>query len=120
MNLEDKIQQELAEQRMRASAITGQSQQVEKSFDNYVYDLIEKGEGDRGGVIIGHTKSGKPIYQDHKNESHKNFTSQEHKEAADLHSHLASHSDSRDPHSKIKNQMSYEHHYFQSNKKKGS
>ena len=43
------------------------------------------GEGSRGGKIIGRTKSGKPIYENHKHPTHKEFTSKDHKEARDLH-----------------------------------
>jgi len=47
-------------------------------------DILEKsGEGSRGGKVIGHTKSGKPIYDDPNHESHKNFTSEDHYNAAD-------------------------------------
>ncbi len=47
-----------------------------------------KGEGSRGGHVIGHTKSGKPVYADKKadHKDYKNFTSQDHKDAAELHS----------------------------------
>lgn len=53
-------------------------------------DLIEKagkktGEGSRGGRVIGHTQSGKPIYADASHDGHKNFTSQDHTDAAELH-----------------------------------
>jgi hypothetical protein len=44
-----------------------------------------KGEGSRGGKVIGHTKSGKPIYGSvtpHKD--HKGFSKDDHKEAAEL------------------------------------
>lgn len=42
-------------------------EEIEKSFDKSELDLIEKamGEGSKGGKIIGHTKSGKPIYEEH-------------------------------------------------------
>lgn len=42
-------------------------------------------KGPRGGEIIGKTKSGKPIYDSHDHPSHKNFTKQDHQDAADLH-----------------------------------
>lgn len=54
-------------------------------------DTLEKGvtgEGSRGGHIIGHTKSGKPIYQNFNHPEHKSFTSQDHedaREAQDVH-----------------------------------
>jgi len=46
-----------------------------------------KGEGTRGGVIIGHTRSGKAVYASH-NEAHNKFTPGEHGEAARMHSRL--------------------------------
>ncbi len=39
------------------------------------------GEGSRGGKIIGRTKGGKPIYQNHNHPGHSDFSSGEHKEA---------------------------------------
>ena len=49
-------------------------------------DVIMKGgEGSKGGKVIGHTKSGKPIYENAKHASHREFTSSEHKEAIDFH-----------------------------------
>jgi hypothetical protein len=48
---------------------------------------IEKAEGSRGGRIIGHTKSGKPIYHSSTtpSEAYGNFTKQDHLEAAAAH-----------------------------------
>ena len=43
------------------------------------------GEGSRGGKIIGHTSSGKPIYMNHNHPSHGNFTKEEHGQAAVKH-----------------------------------
>lgn len=43
------------------------------------------GEGSRGGKVIGHTKSGKPIYDSSSHSAHSNFTSDDHKEAAKIH-----------------------------------
>ncbi len=53
-----------------------------------IIEKASKGEGSKGGHIIGHTKSGKPVYGiipngDHK--QYKDFTSQDHKDAANLH-----------------------------------
>lgn len=46
-------------------------------------DEIEKGgEGSRGGKIIGHTKSGKPVYDSASHEGHKDFTKEDHHDAA--------------------------------------
>ena len=47
------------------------------------------GEGSRGGKVIGHTKSGKPIYDSANHESHRNtFTKEDHNDAIDLHKKL--------------------------------
>ena len=48
-------------------------------------DDIFKAEGDRGGKIVGHTKSGKPTYPHSAHQDHKNFTKQDHLDAAELH-----------------------------------
>ncbi len=42
-------------------------------------------EGSRGGKVIGHTTSGKPIYSKFGHESHAGFTPSDHKEASELH-----------------------------------
>ncbi len=47
---------------------------------------IEKGgEGSRGGKVIGHTKSGKAIYENSDHESHKNFHENDHFDAYQIH-----------------------------------
>ena len=43
------------------------------------------GEGTRGGKVIGHTSSGRAIYESHSHPSHAKFTSKDHEEARDLH-----------------------------------
>lgn len=51
-------------------------------------ELILKagGEGSRGGTVIGHTQSGKPIYQNNfAHPAHANFTPQDHLDAATKH-----------------------------------
>lgn len=49
-------------------------------------DNLEKsGEGSKGGKVIGHTKSGKAIYQNPNHESHKKFTSADHTDASEIH-----------------------------------
>lgn len=45
---------------------------------------VDAGEGSRGGNIIGHTKSGKPIYDLFKHPQHNAFTAQDHHEAAKI------------------------------------
>jgi len=46
-------------------------------------DLEKVGEGSKGGKIIGHTKSGKPIYDIANHESHSKFTKEERIEKED-------------------------------------
>ena len=43
------------------------------------------GEGSRGGHIIGHTSSGKPIYSTHGHAAHKGFDRMEHHAAKQAH-----------------------------------
>jgi len=52
------------------------------------YNILKKSEGSRGGHIIGHTKSGKPIYEDHNHPSHQNFTHQDHEDAETAHANI--------------------------------
>jgi len=53
-------------------------------------DSVDKamGEGARGGKIIGHTQSGKPIYAASGNRNHKMFGKQDHEDAAVTHRDL--------------------------------
>lgn len=50
-------------------------------------EIIKGGEGSRGGKVIGHTKSGKPVYshKDAGHESYKDFSIADHLDAASLH-----------------------------------
>ena len=59
---------------------------IEKSEEN---DLEKGGEGSKGGKVIGHTKSGKPIYDHAEHAGHKEFSSQDHTEAGYLHHTIA-------------------------------
>ena len=68
--------------------------EIAKSFDTAMSgmeDMIKagKGEGARGGRVIGHTKSGKAIYASSSlkelKQHHKKFTPQDHKEAGEFH-----------------------------------
>jgi hypothetical protein len=54
-----------------------------KAEDN---DILIKAEGSRGGKVIGHTKSGKAIYETFEHEGHKGFTKQDHMDSALAHS----------------------------------
>jgi hypothetical protein len=64
---------------------------IQKAFQilgvSYEPDIEKgsKGEGSRGGKVIGHTKSGKPIYDHFDHKSHKDFTKKDHNDAAKLH-----------------------------------
>ena len=59
----------------------------EESVHEEFVDLAEyaDAEGERGGKIIGHTSSGKPIYLSHKHPAHNKLNAQEHREASDMH-----------------------------------
>ena len=48
-------------------------------------DIKKGGEGSKGGTVIGHTPSGKAIYKKASHESHKTYTPEDHKAAANLH-----------------------------------
>ena len=58
---------------------------ISKGLNN---TLSKGGEGSRGGKIIGHTKSGKPIYESFSHPAHKDFTSKDHMEASNLHNKM--------------------------------
>jgi hypothetical protein len=77
------------------------SQQQMLQLDQYMDDTVEKGdendlekgkgEGSKGGKVIGHTTSGKPVYAKKRGEDYKNFTSQDHEDAAQLHYEISDH-----------------------------
>lgn len=48
-------------------------------------EIIKGGEGSRGGKVIGHTQSGKPVYKTHTSETHQDFTSKDYQDASTLH-----------------------------------
>jgi hypothetical protein len=62
-------------------------------FDAQRAFLKAGGEGSRGGHVIGHTKSGKPIYLSGSHEEwksqHEHFTPDEHREARNVHAEAA-------------------------------
>jgi hypothetical protein len=69
-----------------------------KSLQDAFNDLIKsgkEGEGSRGGHIVGHTKSGKPIYKDANHADHSSFTKQDHKNAATLRMKLSDEADDK-------------------------
>jgi hypothetical protein len=47
--------------------------------------ILKGGEGSRGGNVIGHTKSGKPIYQNSTPKEYSNFTATDHSDASTAH-----------------------------------
>ena len=63
------------------SQIAGSYQPLEKAQD---IDLEKGGEGSKGGKVIGHTKSGKPIYDTANHSEYQKFTSKDHIDAARL------------------------------------
>jgi len=70
-----------------------QDKKMEKSkLDKMIEDMIIKalseaksGEGSRGGKVIGHTKSGKPIYASQNAKLEKSYNAEDHKDAAYAH-----------------------------------
>lgn len=79
-------------EKIKKSDLPSQTEDIRKSriLDIYgsreeVEELIKSGEGSRGGKVIGHTKSGKPIYQSSTDSGHQHFTKEDHEEAAALH-----------------------------------
>ena len=68
-------------------AVKPDKEKVQKAFYVLSADYIEKSEGSRGGKVIGHTKSGKPVYEGkHPREySHKEFSPKDHKDASKIH-----------------------------------
>ena len=59
------------------------------------------GEGSRGGVIIGRTGSGKPIYQNARHPSHSDFSDPDHKDAIALRRKLQQESRRNNPHDDV-------------------
>jgi len=66
---------------------------IEREMDELAETLekaVKTGEGSRGGKIIGHTKSGKPIYDIHGHPAHADFKGSDHGEAVQAHlSHIS-------------------------------
>ena len=50
-----------------------------------------KGAGSRGGKVIGHTRTGKPIYANSRHKGHEQFSAEEHKDAAGIHDRAGAH-----------------------------
>lgn len=76
--------EKVTDQKQALAIAFSEAKKVEKSEEG---DLEKGGEGSRGGKVIGHTKSGKPIYDSFEHEGHKNFTTEDHKDAAEQNFH---------------------------------
>lgn len=57
----------------------------EKKIKKSTEDVLSKGEGSRGGKVIGHTKSGKPIYAKAGIKDYPDFTAEDHDDAGVAH-----------------------------------
>ena len=70
-----------------------EEQQKEKILKSYngTEDLIKGGEGSRGGKVIGHTRSGKPVYESHtsSHSDYRDFDEADHSWAAHFHEERA-------------------------------
>lgn len=56
-----------------------------KAITIAIEEIVKGGEGSRGGKVIGHTKSGKPVYAKKRASTYKSFTKEDHRNAAELH-----------------------------------
>lgn len=61
------------------------SDNIIKSFGIEDDSLEKSGEGSKGGKVIGHTKSGKPVYENKHADHYKDFTREDHTDAKKLH-----------------------------------
>lgn len=52
---------------------------------NKILKKASEGEGSKGGNIVGHTSTGKPIYGNSQHEGHSTFNSREHRDALNTH-----------------------------------
>jgi len=77
--------------RERILGTYGASTHILEKSERSKFDEIEKaGEGSRGGKVIGHTRSGLPIYENFNHPDHKNFTGNDHIDATLAHHKLGS------------------------------
>lgn len=65
--------------------ITDRSEALRFALLEAGIEIQKSGEGSRGGKVIGHTKSGKPVYEKSQNLSYNSFTKQDHLDAAEHH-----------------------------------
>lgn len=73
------------------------------------------GEGSHGGKVIGHTKSGNPIYSNANHPEHKDFTKQDHTDAIDAHQKIRDKHYMKNDHSTGKDKEINDHSYEQQN-----
>lgn len=84
-------------------------------------EIVKGGEGSKGGKVIGHTKSGNPIYESFNHPSHSNFSSQDHKDASRAHekkynSHYKKKDQTSDSSERSYHAVQEEHHQIQMQK----
>ena len=60
-------------------------------------ELEKGGEGSKGGHVIGHTASGKPIYDSFTHASHEGFTRRDHEDAMTRHNSLREEEEAKGP-----------------------
>lgn len=72
---------------MYANGDLKRQQQINRINATYGTTLEKGGEGSRGGKVIGHTKSGKAIYENKKadHSDYKHFTAKDHSDAQQIH-----------------------------------
>lgn len=62
-----------------------EAKKQKKELVEYEEKMKKGGEGSKGGKVIGHTRSGKPIYDQFNNPAHKDFTAEDHESASTAH-----------------------------------
>ena len=79
--------------KVQTARILSNYKETDELIKAYDEQKIEKSEGSRGGKVIGHTKSGKPIYANKEASTYTDFSSKDHKDAAELHNERMNHHD---------------------------
>lgn len=70
---------------IKGEQVDNQLRAIVKAIDLVVLQDLEKGgEGSKGGHVIGHTKSGKAIYDSFDHPKHKDFTADDHRDAGHI------------------------------------
>lgn len=88
---DQKMMEQSAVDRKTANKILT-SQRMKKEQEE---GMAKSGEGSRGGKIIGHTKTGKPVYDSAGHSAHSDFTPQEHKQAAKISEKMSDEADKK-------------------------